>query len=204
VSERVFILSLWIRLWHWTNAALMLVLIVSGASLHFTDATVPLLPFALAVKLHNAAGLALAGAYAVFVVGNVVSGNWWQYVPKPGSFLHRCWTQTKFYCWGIFVGARHPYPPTAEANFNALQQIIYWLVMYLLMPALILSGLLFLWPAFAPKRAFGMDGLVSVAVVHYVVGLLITAFTIAHIYLATTGTRVTSLVRMMVTGWHEH
>jgi thiosulfate reductase cytochrome b subunit len=204
VSERVFILSLWIRLWHWANAVLMLLLIVSGASLHFSDSSVPLLPFALAVKVHNVAGLALAGFYLVFVVGNIVSGNWWQYVPKPGGFLHRCWVQTRFYCWGIFTGARHPYPPTAEANFNSLQQIIYWLVMYLLVPVLIVSGLLFMWPELAPKRAFGMDGLMPVAVVHYVTGVLVVAFTIAHMYLATTGVRVTSLVRMMITGWHEH
>lgn len=204
MSERVFILSLWIRLWHWANAILILLLILSGASLHFSDAALPLLPFAVAVKVHNVAGLALTAMYAVFVVGNIVSGNWWQYVPKPGGFLQRCWAQTRFYCWGIFAGEPHPYPPTPAANFNSLQQIIYWLIMYMLMPALIVTGLVFLWPEFAPKRAFGMDGLLPVAVLHYVLGVLITAFTIAHIYLATTGVRVTSLVRMMITGWHEH
>ncbi len=72
------------------------------------------------------------------------------------------------------------------------------------MPVLIVSGLLFLWPELAPKRAFGMDGLMPVAVVHDVTGIPVVAFTIAHMCLATTGVRVTSLVRMMITGWHEH
>jgi thiosulfate reductase cytochrome b subunit len=204
MKERVFILPLWIRLWHWTNAALIILLALTGASLHFADPKLPLIPFALAVKLHNGAGLALAAMYAVFVVGNIVSGNWWQYVPKPDGFFERCWRQMKFYGWGIFRGAEHPYPPTAEANFNSLQQIVYWIVMYLLMPILILSGLAFLWPDVAPKRAFGMDGLVPVAVVHYVTAVLIVAFTILHIYLGTTGVKVATLFRMMVTGWHEH
>ncbi|MFL9824681.1 cytochrome b/b6 domain-containing protein [Rhodoplanes sp. SY1] len=203
MSERIFILPLWIRLWHWSNAVLMLVLTVTGVSLHFASPDAPLVPFRLSVMLHNNAGLAVAGLYVVFVVANIVSGNWWQYVPKPDGFFERCWRQTRFYAYGIFRGEHHPYPPTLEANFNALQQIIYWVVMYLLMPLLIVSGLVFMWPDLAPKRAFGVDGLLPVAVLHYMVGAMIVAFMVAHIYLGTTGTRVSSLFKMMVTGWHE-
>jgi thiosulfate reductase cytochrome b subunit len=50
---------------------------------------------------------------------------------------------------------------------------------------------------------FGVDGLLPVAVVHYLVGAGIILFMLAHIYLGTTGTRVTSLYKMMITGWHE-
>jgi thiosulfate reductase cytochrome b subunit len=203
MSERIFILPLWIRLWHWSNAVLMLVLTVTGVSLHFASPDAPLVPFRLSVMLHNNAGLAVAGLYVIFVVANIVSGNWWQYVPKPDGFFERCWRQTRFYAYGIFRGEHHPYPPTREANFNALQQIIYWVVMYLLMPLLIVSGLVFMWPDLAPKRAFGVDGLLPVAVLHYMVGAMIVAFMVAHIYLGTTGTRVSSLFKMMVTGWHE-
>jgi thiosulfate reductase cytochrome b subunit len=203
MSHRVFILPLWIRLWHWTNAVLIIVLTISGASLHLADPKLPLVPFETATRLHNIAGLALAGLYVLFVVANIVSGNWWQYVPKPEEFVERCRNQIAFYAWGIFKGAPHPYPPTAEANFNALQQIIYWIVMYLLMPGLILSGLVFMWPDLAPKRMFGMDGLVPVAVVHYLIAIFIVAFMFGHIYLGTTGEKVSSLFKMMITGWHE-
>lgn len=149
----------------------------------------------MAARIHDIAGLVLAALFLFFVVANVVTANWWQYVPKPGGFVERCKNQLVFYCWGIFHDAPHPYPPTTEDNFNSLQQIIYWLVMYLLVPTLIMTGLIFLWPDFAPKRVFGMDGLLPVA--------LIVSFMIAHIYLGTTGTKVTSLFRMMITGWHE-
>lgn len=203
MSHRIFILPLWIRLWHWSNALLIILLTVSGASLHFADPKLHLVPFELAARIHDIAGLALAALYLFFVVANVVTGNWWQYVPKPGGFVERCKNQIVFYCWGIFRGAPHPYPPTTEANFNSLQQIIYWLVMYLLMPTLIVTGLIFLWPDFAPKRVMGMDGLLPVALLHYLMAVLIVSFMIAHIYLGTTGTKVTSLFRMMITGWHE-
>ena len=76
--------------------------------------------------------------------------------------------------------------------------------MYLAMPGLILTGLIFLWPELAPDHVFGLDGLLPIAVAHYLIGLIIVLFMIGHIYLGTTGVTVTSLFKMMITGWHEH
>jgi thiosulfate reductase cytochrome b subunit len=203
MSERIFILPIWIRLWHWTNAVLILVLSVTGISLHFSAPGLVLVPFATAVKLHNMAGLALIAAYAVFVAGNIVSGNWWQYVPKPDGFWLRIRTQFRYYIWGIFHGEYPPYPPSEEANFNALQQIIYWIVMYLVMPTVILTGIIYLWPDLAPRQMFGVDGLLPIAVAHYLSGLVIVLFLIAHVYLGTCGGKVSTHFKMMITGWHE-
>jgi len=204
MSERVFILPLWIRIWHWTNALLIIILTVTGASMYFSDPDLIMVQFDLAVRIHDVAGLALVAAYGFFVVANIVSGNWWQYVPKPGLFREKCLRQTRYYAWGIFHGEPHPYPPTAAANFNALQQIIYWTIMYFFMPLLLITGVMFLWPDLAPKRVFGFDGLMPVAVLHSLAALVIVTFMIAHIYLGTTGLKVSSLFKMMITGWHEH
>jgi thiosulfate reductase cytochrome b subunit len=203
MSHRVYILPAWIRIWHWTNALLIVTLTMTGASLHFADPALPLVPFELAARVHNTAGLALVALYLVFVVANMISGNWWQYVPKPQGFMERVLRQMRFYLWGIFRGEPHPYPPTAQANFNSLQQIIYWVIMYFFMPLLLLTGLIFMWPDFAPRQVWGMDGLIPVAVLHYLIGLVIVLFMIAHIYLGTTGAKATSLFKMMITGWHE-
>lgn len=204
MTHRVFILPLWIRLWHWTNAALILVLTITGASLHFANPELTLVPFAAAARFHDIAGLALAALYGFFVVANIVSGNWWQYVPKPQGFLEKCKRQIRFYAIGIFRDEPPPYPPTASANFNALQQIVYWAVMYLFMPLVVLTGLMFMWPDLAPKTVLGFDGLLPVAVFHYVGALVIVTFMIAHIYLGSTGHRIGTHFKMMITGWHEH
>lgn len=201
--HRVYLLALWIRVWHWTNAALILLLAVTGASLHFAGEGAYLVPFSLAAKIHDVAGLALVGLYVFFVVANIVTGNWWQYVPKQPGVLHRSMVQAKFYMWGIFRGEKHPYPPTREANFNAMQAMMYWAIMYLLMPVLVVSGLIFFFPGLAPDRMLGLDGLLPVAVVHYLAGAAMILFMIAHIYLGTTGDRVGQQFRMMITGWHE-
>lgn len=204
MSQRIYLLPVWLRAWHWTNALLIITLAVTGMSLHFADPKLPLVEFSLAARIHDVAGVALAAAYAFFVVANLVSGNWWQYVPKPPGILERCRVQTRWYLIGIFRGEPHPYPVTREVNFNALQALIYWAVMYLLLPTVVFSGLVFMFPHVAPDRLFGFDGVLPFAVLHYLSGTAIISFMIAHIYLGTTGETVTSMFKTMITGWHEH
>jgi thiosulfate reductase cytochrome b subunit len=203
MAHRVFILPLWIRLWHWTNATLILALTLSGLSLHYSTPMAAVLPFSLAREVHNVAGVTLCFAYGVFVIGNIVTGNWWQFVPNPHGYVRRCLIQWKFYLWDIFKGAPHPFPVTPEQNFNPLQQVFYWIVMYLVMPALLVTGLLFLYPEWAPDHILGVDGLLPIAMAHYSIGFLIVCFMVMHVYLATTGKTVLSMVRMMISGWHE-
>lgn len=204
MSERVYLLPLWIRVWHWTNAVLILTLAITGISLHFAGPGRLLVEFSLAARLHNIAGVALIAAYAFFVVANIVTGNWWQYVPKPPAIWERCVRQARYYAFGIFKGEPHPYPPTKEVNFNALQAVIYWFVMYLVMPVVLITGLIFLYPQLAPDTLFGLDGLLPIAMLHYLSAAVIVLFMVAHIYLGTTGVTVRSLFKMMITGWHEH
>lgn len=204
MSERIYLLPLWIRVWHWTNALLIITLAVTGISLHFADPKLPLVEFSLAARIHDITGIALVAAYAFFAIANIVTGNWWQYVPKPPGVIDRCVKQARWYVWGIFRGEPHPFPVTRENNFNTLQSLIYWSIMYLAMPLLLVTGLIFLFPEFAPDRLFGLDGLLPVAVLHYLAGTVIVMFMIAHIYLGSTGNTVLSMYKTMITGWHEH
>lgn len=204
MTNRVFMLPLWIRLWHWSNALAIIVLSITGISLHFSDPNLPLVEFSLAARIHNVAGVCLAVLWVVFVIGNIVTGNWWQYVPKPPGIIGRCITQMKYYGGGIFKGAPEPFPPTPEVNFNALQAITYWSIMYLVLPMVIATGLVFLYPQFAPDTLFGLDGLLPIALLHYLGAAVILLFMVSHIYLGTMGPKVSSLFKMMITGWYEH
>jgi thiosulfate reductase cytochrome b subunit len=203
MSDRIFLLPLWIRLWHWANALLIIVLTITGVSLHFADPKLPLVEFSLAARIHDIAGIALVALYGFFVIANIVTGNWWQYVPKPPGVMERIVKQAKWYAYGIFRGEPHPYRVSEEANFNAMQAIAYWVMMYVVMPVMLITGLIFLMPEFAPDRLFGFDGLLPVAILHYLTGAVIIMFMIAHIYLGTTGKTATSMFKTMVTGWYE-
>lgn len=204
MTERIYLLPLWLRLWHWANALLILTLMATGFSLHFATPGKEIIEFAWAVRVHNIAGLALVALYFFFVVANAFSGNWWQYVPKPPGILNRCWLQARYYAWGIFKGESEPFPITREVNFNALQSISYWIVMYVILPALIVTGLIYLDPESVPPALFGFDGHLIVAMLHYLIAVIVVLFLIVHVYICTMGAKVTSTFKTMITGWHEH
>jgi len=197
------LLPLWLRLWHWASAVLILILVASGLSLHYAHPDALLIPFPVARQMHAVAGIALAACYVGFLVGNAASGNWRQYLACRPGFAARAWVQTRYYLWDIFQGRPQPYPATSEVKFNALQQIVYALVMYLALPVLAGSGLLFMFPEVAPDHVWGVDGLLPIAMTHYVTAFGVVMFVLGHAYLATTGKTPTSLIRTMITGWKE-
>lgn len=203
-DQRIYILPLWVRLWHWTNALLIITLGITGVSLHFANGDLPLVEFSLAVRIHNIAGVALIFLYSFFVIANAVTGNWWQFVPKPPGIFKRCWVQTRYYCWGVFKGEHEPYPVTHEENFNTLQALTYWFMIYIVLPTILVTGLIFLYPQVAPTELFGMDGLLPVAMLHYISATIVLTFLVAHVYLCTFGKKVSSTFKTMITGWHEH
>jgi thiosulfate reductase cytochrome b subunit len=202
MAERRYMIPLWLRLWHWSNALLFLTLLVTGVSLHFATPETPLIPFAAARTVHNVAGIAIAVLYVAIVLANALTGNGRQFLPRPRGFPERLKRQQAFYARGIFNGDRHPFPMTPERKFNPLQQVTYLAVIYGAMPVLIVSGFLFMFPEFAPDRLLGMGGLWPIAVAHYLIGLFLTVFLIGHVYMATAGETVFSDFKMMITGWH--
>ena len=204
MAEREYLIAPWIRIWHWSNALLILILGITGMSVHFADPERVLVEFSLAVRIHNIAGVTLIVAYAIFVIANIVSGNWWHFVPKPPGIAKRIFVQAKWYAFGIFRGDPHPHEPTEAEHFNALQAVTYWNVMYLLMPVILITGLIYLYPEFAPDKLFGFDGLLPIALLHYLAAVAILLFLLSHIYLGTTGKTVGQMFKMMLTGWHEH
>ena len=203
MTERVFILAFWIRAWHWLNALLCVVLAISGFSLHFADPKPPVIDFQLVARLHDIAGWALVASYASFVIGNMVTGNWYQFVVKP-PVLQKMLVQARWYGYGMFKGEPEPFPVTPEQHFNPLQAMTYWAVMYLLMPVVVLSGVVYFFPRLAPDTLLGMDGLLPVAMVHFVTGSAVVIFMVTHIYLGTTGRTIGQQYKTMITGWHEH
>ncbi|MBF0624360.1 MAG: cytochrome b/b6 domain-containing protein [Magnetococcales bacterium] len=192
----------WLRLWHWTNALLFLALIVTGASLHFSGDSVWIMPFAQARLIHNVCGVLLTLAYVFFLAFNLSTGNLRHYLPEPRKLLERTLIQIRYYGVDIFHGRPQPFPATARCKFNPLQQLTYLGVMFFMLPLLIVSGLLFMFPEYAPEDIMGMGGLWPMAVLHQLLGYLLVAFLLGHLYLATAGSSVTADFRKMLRG-HE-
>jgi thiosulfate reductase cytochrome b subunit len=200
---KLYLYPFWLRIWHWINAGLFLLLILSGISLHYSATNDLLVPFETAITIHNVSGVLLALMYLMFLIFNIASGNIKHYIPEMKNMISRQIKQAKFYLIGIFKKEPHPYHPSHENKFNPLQQVTYFAIMYFLIPVVIISGLFLMFPGLAPEKIFEMSGIAPMAILHYSSGFFLSVFMFGHIYLATTGNKVTENFKSMVTGWHH-
>ncbi len=202
--ERVLQVPLWIRLWHAMTALLFLVLTVTGVVLHFAGPGLTPIDYTLATKLHDVSGIALAILYGIHLILVFGSGYWRHYIPAHQGLWSRAKAQIIFYSIGL--GRDEPRATTSpgESRFNALQQLTYLIVVFGLVPLLIVTGLLYLYyPAYVPDEVLGLAGLWPVALAHYALGILGTAYLIIHIYMATVGPNVRSSLQLMTIGRAE-
>ncbi|WP_462321270.1 cytochrome b/b6 domain-containing protein [Halochromatium sp.] len=197
----LYLYPIWLRLWHWLNALLFVTLVATGVSMHFSLHW--LIPFDVAVPVHNTSGVLLTVSWLTFMVGNFLSGNGKHYLINLRTLPQDLIAQTRYYLHGIFVGAPHPFHVSAEHKLNALQTLSYVGVMYGLMPILILSGWAFLFSTSLPETLFGIGTVWIIAMVHLVVAWMLVLFLIVHMYIITTGEKPTTNLKAMVTGWHK-
>ncbi|MCF7983249.1 MAG: cytochrome b/b6 domain-containing protein [Thiohalocapsa sp.] len=197
----LYLYPVWLRAWHWLNALIFLVSLVTGISMHFSLGW--LIPFEVAVPVHNASGIVLTVSWVAFIIGNWVSGNGKHYLINLRSLPMDLFRQTRYYVYGIFVNAPHPFHVSEEHKLNALQTMSYVGVMYVLMPLLILSGWAFLLSPSLPETVLGIGTIWIVAMTHLVLSWMLLLFLIVHVYIITTGETVMTNMRAMLTGWHR-
>jgi len=201
--RRIYLYPLWLRIWHLLNALLMLLLILSGISMHYSATSSLLFPFKTGMLIHNICGILLTINYIFYFIENIISGNIKYYIPIFKKLMSDLLIQTKYYLFDIFARKPHPFEINEKRKFNPLQQITYLGVMYFLVPIIILSGWALLFPELAPDEILGMGGVWPMAIIHAIVGFLLTIFMIGHIYLGTTGEHPSEYFQAMITGYHS-
>jgi len=201
----MYLYPIWVRLWHALNAVLIIILIITGISMQYTDKAdlIFIVNFSGAVKWHNVTAIVLTISYIFFVIMNFVSGNAKYYRIKRKGFISDLGKQLRYYSYGMFKGEKHPFPVTLERKFNPLQKLTYFLVMYAGLPLIIISGIGLMLPEITVKKAFGVSGLILTDILHITMGFLVSLFLVIHIYTCTLGARPTSLFRGMLSGYHE-
>lgn len=194
---------LWLRLWHWLNAAFFIVLIISGLALHYSTPANTILPFQTARILHNFTGIALSIAYLVFLLGNVFTPNGKHYIPTRHELTEGLWIQLKYYLVGIFRGDPHPYHGDDHQKFNPIQKLTYLGIMYVAAPVVIVTGIVLLFPEMVPRQIWNFAGVLPVAVLHSALGFLLSLFLVGHVYLASTGETIAANYEAMFTGYRS-
>jgi thiosulfate reductase cytochrome b subunit len=197
--KREYIYQGFERFWHWTQAALILFLAVTGFEIH---GSLGFFGFEQAVRYHSAAALCLLVLIAFAVFWHLTTGQWRQYVPTRENLR----AQAEYYLVGIFRNAPHPTRKTALSKLNPLQRLVYLGLKLLVIPISVTSGLLYMFYRYPQSRgieALNVSGLAAIAVVHTAGAFLLVAFLVAHLYLITTGRRPSSNLKAMITGWED-
>lgn len=187
------------RVWHWVQAVGIILLLLLGLEIHAPD-RVHLVGFATAVSAHNVLGflLILNGVLAFFY--HVTTGEIRQFVPGRGNFLTMAVSQTAYYARGIFRGEPHPFDRSREHKLNPLQKITYLVILTVLLPLQVVTGVL-LWGAQRwPVLVDSLGGLRPLAGIHALGAWLFAAFLILHVYLTTTGPTPLAYLKAMLIG----
>lgn len=183
------------RFWHWGQATLVLLLIVTGLELH---GTVDLFGFGKSSHFHHIAGFVWGALVVLIFTWVFTTGEWRQFVPDMKGIDG----VLRFYLYGVFVGEKHPHHMSAENKFNPLQRIAYLGLLFVLVPLQIITGLIFFF--YPELRAAGyLDSVAAVAVIHTFCAYTIIAFLVVHLYLITLGQKLSSHMKAMLTGKEE-
>lgn len=201
--KQEYFYGLSVRIWHWANALLFLILILTGFNIHFTNQKGSLIDFAEAVRLHQVCGGILVVVYLYYLISSLINGNIKNYLISPKGLFTRIMQQSRYYLHGIFTGADKPFHPTKVDKFNELQRLSYLGVIFALFPMLVLSGIGLLFPKTLPEMIFGLNGPWFVAMLHFTAAGLLTIFIVIHVYQITTGDKVSFLLRAMISGVHR-
>lgn len=195
-TRQVMIYSRFERFWHWSQVALILLLMFSGFGVHGLHG---LLAFETAVALHSYAAIALMGLWLFAIFWHMTTGSWRHYLPTTKGL----WAVLRFYAYGNLKGERHPYRKAYWRKHNPPQALTYLGLKLVLFPAIWLSGLAYLfYPLW--DHVSGASGLLSgIALIHVIAAFAILLFVIVHVYLLTLGGAFVEHVRPMVSGFDE-
>ncbi len=198
-NEQIYLHPLFERIWHWFQALCIIMLVITGIMIHWPESFTD--NFQWSVNVHNWFGWAAVISWVVWFVYVIVTGRIKHYMPKKGDIPGGMIKQAKFYGYGIFKHEPHPYAPTEDNKFNPLQKIAYFKFQLVLMPLLLISGILYMYPESFGGLIRSIGGLWVLALIHYVLGALFAAFLIAHLYLATTGETIGENFKAMIFGY---
>ncbi len=202
-ENKLYLYPVWVRLWHVTNALMILILIISGISMQYSNPKYPFIRFDLAVSLHNISGIILTVSYLMFFIGNWSTSNGKHYRIRIKGLIESLIKQAMYYTFGIFRGEKPPYPISKEMKFNPLQKFTYALTMYVFVPLVFFSGWALLFPGMIITNFLGIGGIQLTSLLHVTAGFLISLFLIIHIYFCTIGHSPSSNFKSMIDGYHE-
>ncbi len=192
-----------VRVWHWVNAVGFVILVLTGIQIRFAE-MVNIFSLEEAIEVHNYVGFVVIAAYGLWVSYYFGTMKIKLYFPNPRTFVPDAAKQMKYYTSGIFKGYPNPHTMTPDNKFNALQQKAYVGLMFVFLPAQMVTGL-FLWRVKRFENYIDLlGGIKIVSTIHVMLFFFFATFMCVHAYLATLGHTPLAHFKAMFTGYEEH
>ncbi|MDQ5986233.1 MAG: thiosulfate reductase cytochrome b subunit [Syntrophus sp. SKADARSKE-3] len=200
--KEIYLHPLPLRVWHWVNALMIMILIVTGIRLRISGIAA-LRSHDPYLVLHLYAGWAMAASSLFWFTYAIASGHLRRHFLMKNNDLAGILRQVRYYAISIFKGDKDPFAPSAEQKYNPLQKLAYGSVMLIIVPVQVITGLCF--SHIGILRGFilywNMAGLLDA--VHVIVAYVFILYLIVHIYMATLGPTAFSHILAMITGFAE-
>jgi thiosulfate reductase cytochrome b subunit len=196
-TNRIFLYKRYERFWHWSQAALVMFMMLTGFEIHGAYEN---FGFRRAADLHTYTAWTLLALWAFTIFWQFTTGEWQQYIPT----LKKVDAMVRYYILGIFKDAPNPFQKTSIKKHNPLQRLAYLALLAFVSPIIWGSGLFYL--SYAYWKHWGVDAWLSletVAVVHTIGAFMMLTFFFVHVYLTTTGHTPFAHIKTMITGWEE-
>ena len=200
--KRIYLHPLPLRVWHWVNALMVMILIITGIQLRI-HGVASLRPHDLALLVHRYIGWAMVASCVFWLVYSLVSDNLIRnYLIKRGD-LKGIVRQVKFYLFSIFKGEENPFRPSADEKFNPLQKLAYGAIMCIFAPVLVITGLPFSDILFLRKYVLLWKVVGVLNAIHVIGAYMFVLYLIVHVYMATLGPTAFSHIKAMIVGYEE-
>jgi thiosulfate reductase cytochrome b subunit len=204
-KKMIYLHPIPVRAWHWLHALGIVLLVLTGLQIRYPEYVNLFGSYKAAVTIHNWTGIIIAIDFVVWFVYYVfIAGTFKKlYVPTGDDIKFGMLRQALFYFFFYFLGRPNPHVMKPDNKFNPMQKAAYLVIMGVLVPLVIITGLL-LMNAVPFRDAIIMFGGIKVVVlVHYLIAACLFAFLFVHVYLATLGHTFLAHFITMFTGWEE-
>lgn len=208
--KKIYLHTLTIRLWHWVNAAIVIVLTITGVQLRApgTEAIPQSLGlwypnYTTAVFIHKYVGFALGASFLFWIFYIIISGSFRRHYLFRPSDIPLMGKQARYYVIGLFKGEKNPFVSTPEGKFNPLQKLTYGIVMPAVLFALIVTGVLFSDIFYFRETIEKYGGIRLLDALHVIAAYLCLLNFLVHLYMTTMGHHVFDHIKAMIVGYEE-
>lgn len=206
------------RLWHWINAAALVVLFMSGLTISNAhrylywgdygfdpaDAWIKVVRFPPWATIPQRYDLAAARDWHLLAAWPFAVGllGIWVVMLINGHFRRRIATGAADWrpaAWRAAIAEHGPRGAAPVSDYNALQKILYGAVFGVLLPLMVASGLA-ISPGFEPVAPWLVDllgGRQSARSLHFIAAFALLGFTLLHVALAVTSDPVRRIGAMI-------